>query len=194
MQLPRIATFYGVTIDYLFYHEGKEQTIIHEQMPDDQVLRIVQFYGNKLLGAEEWQKDKSIDLIIPKEIERDSNRTINVTIWGNTNLEGDINGNVESGGNVNGGNIGGCVDCEGSINCGNVGGYADCGGDINCGNIGGHADCEGKLSCGNIGGSVEGSGEIRCGDINGNVTCDGNLTCHNIHGNVTCEGNIIYEK
>lgn len=58
MQLPRIARFFGVTIDYLFYKESDELFWVNNELPDDDILRVVQFRGNKVLGKDLWEKDK----------------------------------------------------------------------------------------------------------------------------------------
>jgi transcriptional regulator with XRE-family HTH domain len=210
MQLPRIAKFYGVTIDYLFYHEGNDQPIINGNIPDDNKMRIIQFYGNKMLNAELWDRDKTILLKIPDEFRNSyPGLQLNTEIWGNADIRGDVSGYVECGGGLNCGNIGQYVEAGGGINCGNIGQYAECGSGMNCGNIGQNAESGGSINCGNIGGNVECGGSINCGDIagdaqNGNdiscnniggkVTCEGNIRCKEIKGDVNCEGDIIYEK
>ncbi|MDF2539052.1 MAG: hypothetical protein K0S76_2073 [Herbinix sp.] len=210
MQLPRIARFFGVTIDYLFFSEGKELNIINGELPEDDILRIIQFKGNRMLAADEWEKDKSIELKIPDAIsESNSNINLNVEIRGNANIKGNINGYTECEGSVNCGNIGSYVECGDRVNCGNIGGYVEAEGSVNCGNIGGYVESGDRVNCGNIGGNVESGSSINCGDINGNVECGGDLSCgiikspveckgdihcKEIHGDVSCEGNIIYEK
>lgn len=210
MQLPRIAKFYGVTIDYLFFHEGDDRPMVNEELPDDNILRVVQFYGNKMLGADLWERDKSIELKLPGASgSTATGPELNVEIWGNANLHGDVGGNVESGGGLNCGNIGGNAESGGGLNCGNIGGNAESGGSLNCGNIGGNAECGGNLSGGNITGSVESGGSVNCGEIgqnvesggdincssiSGQVSCEGNIRCREITGDVRCEGNIVYEK
>ena len=198
MQLPRIAEFFGVTIDYLFYHAGnekddKETVMIKAGLPEDDILRIVQFKGNRLLGTDLWEKDKAVKLIIPDSISPD--RELHVEIWGSANIQGDIQGYLESGGGVNCGNIGSYLESSQGVNCGNVGGYLEAGGGVNCGNIGQYVECSGGgVSCGNIGQYVECDGSIVCGDIKGNVECAGDIKCNAIHGNVECNGDISYEK
>jgi transcriptional regulator with XRE-family HTH domain len=195
MQLPRIAKFFGISIDYLFYNEGSSQPESDFGLPEDDKLRIIQFRGNKILGKDLWDKNKSINMKIPDEYNNGNQKTeLNVEIWGNANIDGDVNGNADCGGGLECGNIGGYADCGGGINCGNIGGYAECGGGLNCGNIGGNADCGGGLNCGNINGNAECGGDLSCGDIGGNADCEGNIRCKEIKGGVQCEGDIIYEK
>lgn len=210
MQLPRIAKFYGVTIDYLFYHEENEQPIINGELPEDNKLRVIQFYGNRMLGADLWEKDKAIELKIPERIGSERiDLQLSAEIWGNGVIHGDVNGNVECGAMLNCGNIGGNAECGAmlncgnisgnaesgsSINCGNIGGSIECGSDVNCGNISGSVECGGKLNCGDISNNAQCSGEINCGSIGGQVTCEGDIHCKEIKGDVSCEGNIIYEN
>ncbi|HWT73104.1 MAG TPA: helix-turn-helix transcriptional regulator [Mobilitalea sp.] len=210
MQIPRIARFYGVTIDYLFYNEGNDNPVINDEIPDDKKLRIIQFLGNKMLGADLWEKDKTINLKIQEDIfSRITGKEINTEIWGNAVVNGDINGYVECGGGLNCGNIASYAECGGGVNCGNINGYLECGGGVNCGDIESYLECGGGVNCGNIGSYVECGGGVSCGDITGNVECDGDLKCksiagqvecegdihvHEIQGNVECSGNITYEK
>lgn len=193
MQLPRIAQFYGVTIDYLFNNEGNDEAAVYGEIPDDNKLRIVQFRGKKMLAADLWEKDKKIVLKIPETINDDPDAKYNIEVWGNAEIHGDIHGYSECGGSINCGNIGQYAECGGSINCGNIGQYAECGGSINSGNIGQNVECGGSVNSGSIGGDVECS-SVNCSDIGGNVECEGDIRCRIIKGEVHCEGNIIYER
>lgn len=210
MQIPRIAKFYGVTIDYLFYNEGNDMLEICNELPDDNKLRIIQFYGKKMLDAQLWEKDKCINLNIPESINKNlSSIELNVEIWGSANVTGDIGGYVECGGGLNCSNIAGYAESKKGVNCGNIGGYLECGGGVNCGNVGSYVESGGGVNSGNIGSYLESGGSISCGDVNGNVSCGGELNCKiiegqvecqsdihctEIRGNVECEGNIIYEN
>jgi hypothetical protein len=210
MQLPRIAKFFGVTIDYLFYSEGISQPYQHDKIPDDDILRIIQFRGNKMLDADLWEKDKYITLKIPDEISNEISKIeFKTEIWGNANIAGNIGGYVECGGGVNSGNIGGYVECGGGVNGGNIDGYVECGGGVNCGNISGYVECGGGINCGDINdyaecggglkcntiaGAVECGGDLTCDNIGGKVECEGNIRCREIKGDVKCEGDIIYEN
>lgn len=208
MQLPRIAKFFGVSIDYLFYNTGREENVSMEGIPDDNKLRVVQFFGNKMLDASLWEEGKTIALKISKEFyEKLPVDGLNAEIWGNASIEGDVRGYVECQGNVNCGNIGGYVESKGAVNCGNIGGYVESGGSVNCGNIEGYLECTGGVNCGNVDGNLESNGKVNCGSVDGYVECNGDLNCGNIGdyaeckgdihcnrimGNAECEGNIIY--
>ena len=195
MLLPRIAQFFGVTIDYLFYNSDNLDSLGVKELPNDDIIRIVQFKGNKLLDIDKWEKGKDIMLKIPDDLSNNMNsKNLNFEIWGNGSISGNISGYVECKGSINSCNIGGYAESESSINCANIGGYAESGGGINCGNIGGYAESGGSINCGNINGYVECGGDINCGDIMSNVECGGDIRCNDIKGNVQCDGDIIYEN
>ena len=195
MQLPRIARFFGITIDYLFYNEGTDNSIVNGELPNDDTLRIIQFLGNKMLATDLWIKDKILELKIPDNISNGISKIdLNVEIWGSANIIGNISSYVECSGGVNCGNIGSYAECGGELNCVDIGSYAECGGDLNCNNIATYAECGGALNSDNIGGNAECGGNLSCGTISGNVECKGTLHCKKILGDVKCEGDILYEK
>lgn len=206
MQLPRIAQFYGVTIDYLFFNEGNSEAITYN-LPDDNKLRIVQFRGNRMLGKELWERDKKITLKIPEAVYDNADMNFNIEVWGNAEIHGDIKGYVDCGGSVSCGAIGQYVECGGSVSCGAIGQYVECGGSVCCGPVGQYVECGGGVSCGDIGLYVECGGNVSCGDIGGDVNCNtlncgdikgsvecgGDIRCKSITGSVQCDGNIIYK-
>lgn len=175
--LPVIARFFGITIDELFYGVKEKETTEFEgmnQIKDDGVVRVVQFYGKKCLGVNEWKKEKQIYLNlqgIPNEF--------SLEVWGGASIQGDIKGNMDAGNGVNCGNVGGSVDCGGGINCGNIEGSVDCGGGINCGNVGGSIDAGGDVHCGEI----DNVQKIDCQ----NLYCKGNVTVRELDGEICLE-------
>lgn len=206
LQLPRIAQFFGVSIDYLFYGDVQVKEMISEDLPNDNVIRIIQFQGNRMIDVRRWNREESINLKIPTEFMEES--VFNFEIWGNASIDGNVNGYVESegsvscgnirgyvesGGTVNCGNIGGYVECEGSVNCGDIAGYLESGGGVNCGNVGSYVECENNINCGNVSGYAESVGSISCGEIASSVECEGDLKCSNIQGSVECQGDIQCE-
>lgn len=196
MQLPRIAKFFGVTIDYLFYNDGAEEKLmISGELPGDDIFRVIQFRGNQMLGIDRWERDKVINLKIPNALsDQTIDMELNLEIWGNANITGNISGYVECQGGVNCANVGSYIETEGGVNCGNIGSYVECTGGLNCGNVGGYVECGGSMSCGNVNNYVECEGNLNCGDIMSRVECGGDLRCKEIHGSVECDGNIIYER
>lgn len=207
MQLPRIAQFYGVTIDYLFYSKENTEPVTYD-LPDDDKLRIVQFRGRRLLGLDLWEKDKKITMKIPEAVYDNEELKFNIEVWGNAEIHGSINGHAKCGGNVACGAVGQYVVCGGNVACGSVGHYVDCGGTVSCGSVGQYVDCGGSVSCGDVGQNVECGGNVNCGDVGGDVECnslscgdiegdakcDGDIRCKCIKGSVECDGNIIYKN
>lgn len=196
MQLPRIAKFFGVTIDYLFYSEDlEEKAIINGELPNDNVYRVIQFKGNQMLGMDLWEPEKIINLKIPDMLSNGtSDKALNMEVWGNANISGNINGYLECNGGVNCGNIGSYVESNGRVNCGNIGSYLEANESVNCGNVGSYVESDGSVNCGNVNGYVECEGNLSCADIMSQVECSGDIRCKEIHGNVECEGNIIYDR
>lgn len=182
--LPRIAEFFGITIDNLFFGIPEEENLSFgdiEGIKEDGVLRIVQFLGTKCLGHEDWQKDKPITLEL-----QSIDHNFNMEVWGSANVTGNIKGYLEAEGGVNCGDINGYLEAEGGVNCGNVGSYVEAEGGVNCGNIGAYVEAEGNVSCGNVGSYIEAEGDVSCGNVNGYLETEGDVTCGEIH----CEGDI----
>lgn len=192
LQLPRIAQFFGISIDQLFYGLPEEEPVEIagiEGLKDDDVLRIVQFRGKKYLSHDTWEKDKAIFLDITK-IDKD----FNMEVWGSTTINGDVKGNVEAEGTVCCGNIGGYIETNGNVNCGNVGGHIESNGCVNSGNIGGHLEANGGVNCGNIGGHLDAAGNVCCAEIHGDLSAGGNVECGNVSGSVENGGTIKCSK
>lgn len=180
MQLPKIAQYYGISIDYLFYSNETRENREYLNIPDDDILRIIQFKGNKILGEDMWEQDKVITLKFPDEISENKRvHEVNIVAWGNIEVNG---------------NVGGYVESRSYINCGNVGGYVESKGNVSCGNVHGYVECEEYIMCGNISGYLDADGNVTCGDVMNYVECSGNIRCKSISGYVECEGDIIYEK
>ncbi len=180
--LPAIADFFGVSVDYLLRDNG--QNAPREQsfaFPEDGVLRIVQFKGSKMIRKDVFDPKVKIPLAIDEAVcQGTGSPAVAVEIWGSADIEGNISGGANAGG---------------EINCGNVSGGANAGGEINCGNISGGVSAGGGISCGNVYGGVNAGGEINCGDIDGNIfSCDGDIHCMTIKGDASCAGNIYYKE
>lgn len=196
--LPQIADYYDVTIDYLL--TGNEQTVKCEKkeivkdiipnhdVPNDNVLRIVQYKGNQLLSKNIYDPNTRIMLEIK------DNNISQVEIWGSADIKGDIGGNVNAGDGINCGNIGLSAHAGDGINCGNISGDVTTGDGVNCGNIGGKVTAGDGVNCGNINGNVIAGGAIKCANIEGDIKqCDGDIHCTHIDGDVNCKGDIYYK-
>jgi transcriptional regulator with XRE-family HTH domain len=173
--LPRIAKFFEITIDELFYgvkqiNEINSKSDIPE-MKDDGKLRIIQFLGNQYLRNDQWIQDKPITLCTDE-----LDNIVNIEVWGSINIEGDLEANVRAGVNVTCQDIGGDVNAGCDINCADVSGSVKAGCEVNCADI-----------CGD---AVAGT-EINCTDISGNAKAGGNIKCSDIAGNVEFVGGVI---
>ncbi|MCH5279403.1 MAG: helix-turn-helix domain-containing protein [Christensenellaceae bacterium] len=169
-------------------------------IPDDNVLRVVLFNGNKMVRMSEYDPK----IRIPIELCCDRNG-IKLEIWGNADIKGNIDGDVSAGAAVNCGDIIGDVNACGSINSGYIhgdvtaGGSIDCddiygdlraGGSVECGDVDGDMTAGGNVNCGNVGGDVRGGGSVECGDIDGDVTAGGNVNCGDVGGDVRGGGTV----
>ena len=180
LMMPRIAKFFGVRIDDLFYGlpEEKEAKLdIPDGVYDDGKLRIVQFLGAKPLYAEEWLRDKPIRLDISED--KYKNNKFCFEIWGGAEIEGGIGGGVNAGDGVNCGNVSGGVNAGDGVNCGNVSGGVRAGDGVNCGNISGGVIAGDGVNCGNISDGVSAGDSVSCGDISGSVDA-GEIHCETI--------------
>lgn len=220
--LPIIADIMEVSIDYLLCggepvnnnvdlpvnkfsgdNAGMNSRIGKEVgFPDDNVLRIVQFKGRKLLRQDNYDPQIKIPLYIE---DGDLEDVDTVEIWGSANIEGNITGSVNAGGGVNCGNVGdyveagggvncGCVgdyvEARGGVNCGPVGDYVEAGGGVNCGPVGDYVEAGGGVNCGAVGEYVEASGDVKCTTVGGDVTAGRNVECEDVAGDVTAGGKV----
>ncbi len=208
--LPEIARYFGISIDALF---GMYESItpIADFIRDDDVVRIVQMRGSEVIKCD--ASDRPFMLVLPKEIDA----TVNVEIFGEANIEGDIKGDVVCHkmlecGNIAGdvtakeyiecGNVAGNVRSEEYVACGNVAGSVGAGEYIECGNIAGRQIAAGDyIECGNIVGNVDVGEYIECGDIGGNISAGDYVKCDTIKTSETitcayieCSGDINCEK
>lgn len=145
--IPQIAKYFGISIDYLFFECEHVSLDFDNKIPDDGVLRIVQFKGKKLLSQDTYDSNRRIKLLIDKDdYEGDNKPTIHIDVWGSADIQGCISGGLSAGDGVNCGNISGGVNAGDGINCGDIdGAVQSCGGDIHCKKITGDVACEGDI-------------------------------------------------
>lgn len=202
--LPSISGYFGVPIEFLFYGKktdiqsaetDKKSVEFDNTMPDDNVLRIVQFKGKHVLSKNEYNPEIRIMLETDSNKLNENKMIINIEVWGSADIKGNINGEVHAGDYINCGNVVGGVEAGDCVNCGNVVGGVEAGDAVNCGNIAGGVNAGDGINCGNIGGNINCGDSLNCGDIDGDIiSCDGDIRCNNISGNVRCDGDIIYEN
>ena len=206
--LPRIAAFFGVTVDALFF--GLRETAAAEtdvSFSDDGILRVIQFIGKKPVTKHVFERNQDLhNTFIPLAIDKVfKNAPITVEIWGSAKIEGDVGGSVEAGDSVNCGNVGAHVEAGDGVNCGNVGAYVEAGDGVNCGNVGayieagdgvncgavsGNVDAGDSVKCSAVGGNVDAGDGVSCGAVGGNVCAGDEVKCGDVNGSVECEGDI----
>ena len=188
--VPDIAEFFGVSLERLFFgnDDGFAKTDV-SNVPRSGKLYIVQVRDGKVLGADEWERDKRIHIDLGE-----NGGQLSAEIWGNADIKGNIGGGVSVNGCANCGNIGGGVVANGGINCGNISGGAVADGVINCGNVSGGVNAGTEVHCGNIAGAVSSQGNISCGDISEgceikcrNLYCKGKIASGKIEGEIHTE-------
>ena len=201
-----IAGTFGVTVDYLL--NGARDNISAQStatdFPDDNVLRIVQYKGSKLLRKDEYDPDVKIPLCITEE-----DTSVTVEIWGSADIDGNINGSLSAGTEVTCNNVGGGINAGQTITCNNICGGVNAGqvvtcdhvaGSVNsgqvvtCDSVAGNVSCCGSITCGDIEGDVKAGADIKCENIEGDVYCKGSVTCEEIGGDVTAEGTVNFEE
>lgn len=201
-----IAGTFGVTVDYLL--NGARDNISAKStapdFPDDDVLRIVQYKGSRLLRRDEYDPNIKIPLCINVQ-----DTAITVEIWGSADIDGNINGSLSAGTEVTCDNVGGGVNAGQAITCNNINGGVNAGqevtcdhvaGSVNsgrtvtCDSVAGNVSCGGSITCGDIDGNVKAGADIKCENIEGDVYCKGNVTCEDIEGDVTAEGIVNFEE
>lgn len=216
--LPVLAEYFQVSLDYLMTGRMVESGSGLEEMDrqiiemmaskaEEDIFYIVQYRNGEILdkrrfdsktSAEQWE---SVKIRFEEGFDKLKNG-LQVEIWGNANVEGDIYGSVDAGGSIDCQEINGCADAGGSIDCREINGSADAGGSIDCQDINGAVSAGGTVRCGNVNGDVSAGGYVTCSDVEGNVTAGSDVSCGNVEGNVTAgdtvtcsdvEGNVTAE-
>ncbi len=159
----------GVEHKHSIFHFGgdewTEENAVREDLPDDDILRVVQFIGNRLVRADK-RNDQPIPLAI---MEEESRQPLHVTVYGSALIQGNVNGNLTA---------------EGNVSCASVGGSVTSDGDVECQNIGGRLQADGDVSCGTVCGNVQSDGDVHCGNVMGSVTADGDVSCGSVSGKI----------
>ena len=147
------------------------ENAVRDDLPDDQVLRVVQFIGNRMVSADEVTDEQPIRL----NVENVRRIQLNVRIFGSASLTGGVGGSVTADGYVKCGGVGGSVTSDDYVECKSVGGSVTAGGGVKCGNVAGKITADGNGSGGSVMGSVSADGDVHCGHVTGPVRCEGNV-------------------
>lgn len=175
--LPRICEYFNINMEQLFFGIEEADNILDE-LPDDNIYRIVQCIGKTIVDKENWDSEKRVKLLLPQ-----NESAVNMEIWGSADIKGNVNGDVKAGGGVNCGEVYKNVNSGGGVNCGGVSGGVEAGGGVNCGGVNGNVKAGGGINCGGVGGNAESKGNIRCGNISGSVTAQ-KIICKKISGEI----------
>lgn len=161
---------------------------VRDELPDDGILRVAQFRGDKLVSIDEVQGDTAIRLAL----DPDSNQKLDVKVYGSAVIDGDVKGSLSSDGDVRCKEVLGAITADGSVDvAGSVRGNVNADGNVRCeGNIGGQVTADGDVTCGTVGGNVRAEGSVHCGNVGGSVTSEADVNCNQVMGNVTAEGSV----
>lgn len=113
--LPEIAKSLGIMIDDLFSDGSLSLPIITDQILDDDIIRIVQMKGNRILGVFPMSRDNPpIQIQFPRNC-NEKTQYFKVEVYGHILSEGAINGDVISHGTIECPVINGDVRSDGDI-------------------------------------------------------------------------------
>ena len=114
--LPEIAALFGVSIDALFSEHLNEYPDIHSVMKDDDVIRIVQMRGNKILKVTPiFAPDTPpIEIAFPHDC-NDRTQYFKVEVYGHVICDSSINGDVIAHQSIECSTINGDVKCKGNV-------------------------------------------------------------------------------
>ncbi|MBQ2825853.1 MAG: helix-turn-helix transcriptional regulator [Clostridia bacterium] len=114
--LPEIANLFGVSIDMLFSDNIMDCSDIHSFMKDDDVIRVVQMRGTKILRVSSaFSPDfPPIEIAFPHDC-NDRTQYFKVEVYGHVISDSSINGDVVCHQTVKSSTINGDVKCEGNI-------------------------------------------------------------------------------
>lgn len=154
--LPKIANLLGTSIDALFSVNIANYSDIHSFMKDDDVIRVVQMRGTKVLKVSSSfsPNEPPIEIAFPHDC-NDSTQYFKVEVYGHIIADSSINGDVVCHQSIHSSTINGDVRSAGDIKVNELNGQK-----ITCKNI---TDCY-KLQAK----TIECSGNISAT----NLTCD----------------------
>ena len=151
--LPAIAKVLGTSIDQLFSESNPELWEGAELIKDDDVIRIVQLHGHRVLKT--TSVNQSFPIIFPRDCNNEM-QYFKVEVFGHVIADGSINGDVV---------------CHGNIDCSDINSFGpiQVSGNLSANRIN---MTEGKIACG----SIQECHEIRCHSIE----CTGDIHASNI--------------
>jgi len=149
--------------------QGNMDAFFRSELPDDEVIRVVQMQGRRIMSVEE----SSGEQIIRLSVEHLTQNRMNVEVYGSAEIHGNIGGNAHAGE---------------TMTCGDVGGNAQAEDSLTCGNVAGNAEAGDGLTCAQVGGSVRAGDSVHVGgDVHGDVSAGESVSCAAIGGNVKAD-------
>ncbi len=114
--LPEIAALFGVSIDALFSENIMDYSDIHSFMRDDDVIRIVQIRGRKILKVSSTFSvgEPPIEIAFPRNC-NDQTQYFKVEVYGHIIADSSINGDVVCHQTVMSSTINGDVKSDGDV-------------------------------------------------------------------------------
>ena len=147
--LPQIAGVFSVSIDSLFSDMLTEHTIHYEQIEDDDIIRVIQMRGTRVLKVDRVLSPDTppIEIAFPINC-NDRSQYFKVEVYGSVTSSSSINGDVVCHGALTCGDVNGNVQCQGSIDAHCIHSF----GDIRCGDINGcyQLQCKSLISTGEV--------------------------------------------
>lgn len=151
--LPQIANLFGVSIDTLFSDNIMDYSDIQSYMKDDDVIRIVQMQGTKILKVSSAfsQDAPPIEIAFPHDC-NDRTQYFKVEVYGHIIADSSINGDVVCHQTIQSGVINGDVKSKGNIKVNELNGQKIICNDISdCYKIqAGTIECSGNISAANL--------------------------------------------
>ena len=147
--LPKIAALFGISIDALFSDHIMDHSDIHSFMQDDDIIRVVQIRGRKILKVSSIfsPNEPPIEIAFPHNCNNET-QYFKVEVYGHLITDSSINGDVI---------------CHQSIHCSTINGDVKTNGNIDVKELNGQ-----KILCNNI---------TDCYKLHAkNVECTGNIT------------------
>jgi len=123
--LPIIAKYFNVSLDTLFSENISTVAEVFEEIQDDDVIRVVQLQGKKILKVDKFKpgESKAIELIFPKN-NNEKTQYFKVEVWGFLITDGSINGDVVCHQDIKCNEINGNVKCNGKIEANKINSFA----------------------------------------------------------------------
>lgn len=146
--LPLIADYLQVSLDYLLREEGetgKTTDGLLPGLPEDDTVRVLQCVGNRIVECREKNGEDKMPSLSLKMPEPGKNPDVQIEIWGNAEIDGDVCGSASAGGN------------------------------LNCQNVNGNATAAGNMHCHTVNGSVSAAGNAKCHSVQGDIYAGGNV-------------------